>query len=216
MLLALDTSTSLAGLALFDGGVRAELTWQAGRQHSVQLLPRLEALLALAGVTRGDLTALAVARGPGSFTGVRVGLAVAQGLALGLDLPVFGVCTLDVLAAGLECSDLPVRPLLDAGRGRYATALYDLLDGRAVRRSELSGVTLDELALVVKERSVLCGELSAADRERVRAMLGDVATLASPAASLRRPGVLAQLGWQLWRAGVAGDPAALEPLYLSR
>ncbi len=69
---------------------------------------------------------------------------------------------------------------------------------------------------MVDERSVLCGELTAADRERVRAMLGDMATLVSPAASLRRPAMLAQLGWQLREEGAAGDPAAMEPLYLSR
>jgi tRNA threonylcarbamoyladenosine biosynthesis protein TsaB len=100
MLLAIDTSTQLAGLALYDGAVQAELVWVAGRRHSAQVMPQLERLLRLLDMEVTALTAVAAARGPGSFTGVRVGLAAAQGLAVALDLPVYGVCSLDVLAAG--------------------------------------------------------------------------------------------------------------------
>jgi tRNA threonylcarbamoyladenosine biosynthesis protein TsaB len=215
MLLALDTSTQQAGLALFDGAVRAELSWQAGRQHAAQLLPQLERLLTLVGLDQQALRAVAAARGPGSFTGLRIGLATAQGLALALGVPLYGVCTLDVLAAGFETSCLPVRPLVEAGRGRFASACYDLSADGPIRRSEIVGLSLDQLPELVQERTVLCGDLSAADRARVRAMLGDMVTIASPAASVRRPAVLAQLAWERWSRGESGE-AALEPLYLTR
>src|SRR5215213_9785687 len=91
VLVAIDTSTQLAGLALFDGTVQAELTWQAGRRHSSELLPQLERLLGLVPLDVSQIRAVAVARGPGSYTGVRVGLAVAQGLAVALGVPAYGV-----------------------------------------------------------------------------------------------------------------------------
>jgi tRNA threonylcarbamoyladenosine biosynthesis protein TsaB len=215
VLVAIDTSTQLAGLALFDGAVQAELIWQAGRRHSSELLPQLERLLALLPLDVSQLRAVAVARGPGSYTGVRVGLAVAQGLAVALGVPAYGVCTLDVLAAGQESSPLPIRPLVDAGRKRYATALYSWVDGQLVRQSELTGLALAELPDLVRAPTLLCGDLDDSVRLSLRAMLGADARLASPAASVRRPAVLAQLAWDRFLAGEAGDPAALEPIYLA-
>lgn len=214
MLLAIDTSTGTAGLALFDGEVRAELSWVAGRQHSSQLLPALERLLALAGVETGQLSAVAAARGPGSYTGVRVGLAVAQGLALALGVPAFGICSLDVVAAGQEGTALPIRPLLDAGRRRYATALYRWSADRLERCEPIVGVGLDQLEELVRQPCLLCGDLDSAARSRLRAILGAQAAIASPAASWRRPAILAQLAWAGFQAGAPGDPAALEPIYL--
>lgn len=216
MILAIDTSTQLAGLALFDGQVRAELTWVAGRHHSTQLLPEIERLLALVGASVDSVQAVAAARGPGSFTGVRVGLAVAQGLALALQRPAYGVCSLDILAAAQESSPLPVRPLLDAGRGRFATALYEWRDGRRERTSELISVTREELADLISGPCLLCGDISEELGAWVRQRWGEQVQITSPALSLRRPGVLAQIGWQQLREGQVGDPAALQPVYLAR
>jgi tRNA threonylcarbamoyladenosine biosynthesis protein TsaB len=216
IILAIDTSTDLAGVALFDGGVRAELSWRAGRKHSVQLLPQIEALLELVGVEREGLSALVVARGPGSFTGVRVGLAVAQGLSLALTIPAYGICSLDVLAAGQEGAERPIRCLLDAGRGRFATALYQWRDQAVERVDEIRGVGMDELVGLLEPSTVLCGDLSAVDRERLQQLLGRHVKVASPAMSLRRPAVLAQLGWYLLQSSAPSDLATLEPLYLSR
>ena len=216
MLLAIDTSTSQAGLALYDGAVRAELLWEAGRKHSGQLLPQVERLLELLGHDVSTLTAVAAACGPGSFTGVRVGLAAAQGLALALDIPAFGISTLDVLAAGQESSPLPIRPLLDAGRNRFATALYERRAGRLERIDEIVGIELAQLADLVRGPCRLCGDLDPRARDQVRGMLGNVVEIASPALSARRPGVLAQLAWQQLEAGAPGDPGLLEPIYLSR
>jgi len=205
----------MAGLALFDGVVRAELSWVAGRKHSVQLLPQLKRLFDLVDFDLTGLTGVVAARGPGSFTGVRVGLAAAQGLAVALDVPAYGICSLDVLAAGFEATDLPIRPLLDAGRGRFASALYRWRNGRLERLSDIIGVELANLIELIDQPCLLCGDLNLANRERIQDMLGERATLASPASSLRRPGILAQLGWQQRAAGASGEPVDLQPLYLS-
>lgn len=142
MLLAIDTSTAFASIALFgpvavggdQWGVLAEHTWRAGRNHTTQLLPQVERLLADAGIAPPDLTAIAVALGPGSFNGIRVGMATAKLLATSLDVPFVGASTLEAtafaqreaiaLAALAAGRPAYARPLEDAGRGQIATALY--------------------------------------------------------------------------------------------
>jgi tRNA threonylcarbamoyladenosine biosynthesis protein TsaB len=88
-------------------------------------MPSIDQALERIGSTPGDLTAVAAARGPGSFTGLRVGLAVAQGLALARQIPMYGIGSLALLAHGLAGWDGPVRAVLEAGRGRVATAVFE-------------------------------------------------------------------------------------------
>lgn len=215
LLLALDTSTSLAGLALYDGQVQTETTWWVGRSHARQLMPAVRAALEAVGRGPGDLAAVAAARGPGSFTGLRVGLAVARGLAFALELPLYGVGSLDVVAAGLRASPWPVRAVLDAGRGRFATALYRQEGADWARADEVVGVDLDGLLRLVREPCAVAGDLT----EEVRLRLAQLETrvwIASPAAGLRRPAYLAEIAWQAWTAGRPPEPQDGEPIYLTR
>jgi tRNA threonylcarbamoyladenosine biosynthesis protein TsaB len=209
-LLALDTSTSTASVALFDGQrVLSETTWQAGREHSTRLLIEVDLAFERIGRTPTELTGLVVARGPGSFTGVRVALSVAKGMAAGLSIPVWGVSSLDVLAHAAGEVDLPVRALLEAGRGRYATALY--VHGVPVQPARLA--TLDELSALIEEPTLVIGELSQEARTQ---LAGDHNTrLASAAAGVRRAGYLAELGWRQARSGDPGDPHVIDALYAS-
>jgi tRNA threonylcarbamoyladenosine biosynthesis protein TsaB len=214
MLLALDTSTALAGVALYDGTLRAEATWRVGREHSTQVLPEAERLLGQQGLAPADLRAVAVAVGPGSYTGVRVGIALAKGLAVALRLPLLGVCTLDVLAAPWRASGRPVRPALDAGRRRYATALYDWEGDSLVRREPIAGVDLDGLVALLRPPLVLTGDLDAAARARL-ATVGEGVEIVTPAAAARRAGYLAELAWDRLADANNGDPGAVEPIYLT-
>jgi tRNA threonylcarbamoyladenosine biosynthesis protein TsaB len=210
LLLALDTSTSTASVALFDGQrVVSETTWLAGREHSTRLLVEVEVALERVGRAPNDVTGLVVARGPGSFTGVRVALSVAKGMAAGLSIPAWGVSSLDVLALAAGDVPWPVRPVVEAGRGRYATSLYR--DCRCVEEARLA--TLDQLIDLVHETTLVTGELGAA----ARASLAQHARirLASVAASLRRAGFLAELGWRMALAGDSGSPISLDALYVS-
>src|SRR5919202_1047122 len=107
MLLAIDTSTAQTGLACYDAqGLQCECLWHSGRDHTAQLLPQLSLLLRHLGRSRDDITAIGVALGPGSWSGLRVGMSTAKGLALARDLPVVGVGTLDVLAYQHERSGM--------------------------------------------------------------------------------------------------------------
>lgn len=215
MLLAVDTSTTRAGIALYDGDVLAEVVWQAGRDHGRHLMPVVEETMRRIGLQPADLTAIAAARGPGSFTGLRVGLSVAQGLAVALGVPAYGIGSLEVLAAGLPPLGSPVRAVLAAGRGRFATALFQAEGGRLRQADEVVGVTVDSLLRLMVERCAIVGDLDAESRTRLAA-LGEYVWVAPPALSVRRPAVLAELAWQRFRQGCPPGPDAGEPIYLSR
>ena len=101
MLLALDTSTQWIGMALYDGvQVLGEEIWQTHNHHTVEIAPAIQRLMSRCSVLPSALEGIGVALGPGSFTSLRIGLAVAKGMALALRLPVAGIPSLDVLAAG--------------------------------------------------------------------------------------------------------------------
>jgi tRNA threonylcarbamoyladenosine biosynthesis protein TsaB len=205
LLLAMDTSTSTASLALFDGErVLSETTWLAGREHSTRLLVEVQIALDRVGMRQEELTGLVVARGPGSYTGVRVALSVAKGIAAALGVPAWGVNSLDVLGFAAQ-SDLPVRAVLEAGRGRYATALYRTEPPRLM--------TLAQLVDSIEEPTLVIGELSAGARQTLSA--NPSIRLAPIAAGARRAGYLAELGWRSAQAGEPGDPASLDAVYVA-
>ena len=210
LLLALDTSTRIASAAVHDGeNVLSETTWLAGREHSARLLLEAEAALQRIGHSPRDVTGLAVASGPGSFTGVRVGLSVAKGMAAALSVPLWGVSTLDVMACAAVQADLPVRVVLEAGRGRFATALYTA--GTCVEPPRLA--TFEQLMALLTEPTLVLGELT----PQARTALGELAHLkvATPAAGLRRAGFVAELALARMRSGDPGNPHAVDAVYIS-
>jgi tRNA threonylcarbamoyladenosine biosynthesis protein TsaB len=214
MLLAIDTSTQWIGLALYDGvQVLGEMVWQSKSHHTVELSPAVRDLLDRCGIKTGELQALGVAIGPGSFTSLRIGLAMVKGMALALRIPVIGVPSLDVLVAAQPVRDVPLAALLQAGRGRLAVVWYEAVDGRWQARSEPEITTAEALVLELNKPTLVLGELSAAERQ-VLARRRKNALLASPAQSLRRPAYLAEIAWDRWRNGQVDEVISLAPIYL--
>jgi tRNA threonylcarbamoyladenosine biosynthesis protein TsaB len=214
LLLALDTSTRSVGLALYDGAqVLNETVWTSQDYHTVELAPAVSLALQRAGVTVGALAALAVATGPGSFTGLRVGLALAKGLAMARGLPLVGIPTLDFLAAAKPLIEMPLAATLRAGRGRLAVGWYRPSAGTWQSAQKLEVLTLEELVQKVQEPTWVCGELSKEDREFLTSG-GPNIRLPTPAGSLRHPSFLAELAWKRWKAGQVDNPATLAPIYL--
>jgi tRNA threonylcarbamoyladenosine biosynthesis protein TsaB len=218
MLLALDTATRLAGIALYDGQrLLAEATWHSARQHTVELMPRVADMLDQAGLVPRDLTAVGVALGPGSFTGLRVALSVAKGLAAAHDLALLGVPTLDVVAYPHRWQPWPVCALVQAGRGRVCWALYGWQEEAWQPRGEYRLGPVDEVAAAIaamEQVTFLAGEMMPSTAGTLLQALGERARLASPAATLRRAGYLAELAWQRRQRGGCDDPASLAPIYL--
>jgi len=214
MLLALDTSTAQLGLALYDGTmVAAELIWTSRARHTVELAPALSGLLDRTGLAMGDLTALGVAIGPGSFTSLRVGLAFIKGLALARRLPVIGVPTLDTLAACIPVQDIPLAAVLQAGRGRIAVGWYMASENGWQAEGLVRTTNADALAAAIHHPTLIVGELTAAERQRLERKRKNI-RLASPAQSVRRPALLAELAWARWKSGRVDDAASLAPIYL--
>ncbi len=214
MLLAIDSSTQWMGLALFDGAqVIGETVWQTHNHHTVELAPSIQEMLNRCGLRADDLKAIGVALGPGSFTSLRIGLAVAKGMALALHLPVVGVPTLDIVAAAEPLSELPLAAVLQAGRGRLAVGWYFFSFGTWEAQGEAHVTTVDELSDAIRKPTLVVGELTAHERQVLARKRKNV-LLASPARSIRRPAYLAEIAWQRWQQGKIADVVTLSPIYL--
>jgi len=212
MLLAVDTSTTQVGVALYDGAqVISEYAWRSSQRHTVELAPAISELLTRCGLTMDNVSALGVALGPGSFTSLRVGLALVKGLALSKQIPLIGIPTLDILANAQPVSEHPLVIAIQAGRGRFAFSVYKNSKKGWQAQGQGRVVTLDELMAEAQSPAILCGEFSAEEIQKIK---NENILLASPANSVRRPALLAELAWARWQAGDVDDAASLAPIYL--
>ncbi|MEX2143842.1 MAG: tRNA (adenosine(37)-N6)-threonylcarbamoyltransferase complex dimerization subunit type 1 TsaB [Anaerolineales bacterium] len=213
-LLAIDSSTRTSGLALYDGqSIRYECTWTSLDYHGVDLAPQIQRALKLSGIKIQELRAVGVAAGPGSYTGLRIGMALAKGLACANRLALIAVPTLEILAAGQPVQDLPLVAVLQAGRSRLAVGRYTAKKGRWQTDRQPEFMTIEELSESIHHPTLICGEL----QENDRSLLGRKyknAILQSPAWSSRRPSLLAELAWARWQAGDEDAARGLAPIYL--
>jgi tRNA threonylcarbamoyladenosine biosynthesis protein TsaB len=228
LLLALDTATATASVAIYDPShqrLLAETTWQARRRHTQDLMATIQHTLRQASLTVADVSALAVTTGPGSFTGVRIGISAIKGLGLGLPGPaqVVGLPTLSITASpwlGIAGSVWP-RPLvcayIQAGRGRYNWTWFgpeDLLC-RPGREDHSAGTAAEFAAeLLVHEDGPawLVGEL---DKSLCEAIAGIAhVTTVDAVSATRRAGQLARLAALHLENGHGDGLAELQPLYL--
>lgn len=215
MELSIDTSSSTASLALSqDKAILAELTWRCGQNHSVELLPSIDKLMEMVKVERSSLTGVIVAKGPGSFNGLRVGMATAKGLAYALNIPVVGISTLEVEAFPHLTAGLPVCPVHNAGRGEIAAALFQQQGGQRIRLWEEQITNLSEVVGKLTRETIFCGDITIEQAQILKETLGSKALLITNVSALRRAGFLAELGWTRLKKGDWDDPATLQPLYL--
>ena len=217
LLLAFETSAKAASAALFDGEKLLGESYQnTGLTHSQTLMVMAQDLLSQCGHTPQDVEAVAVAEGPGSFTGVRIGVAAAKGFAWGADIPCYGVSTLEAMALGLGIYQGYICPVMDARRSQVYNALFYVNQGvvsrvtgdRAIALADLKTElqALQEPIFLVGDGSTLCHTT----------LSGEVTNLVMPAEHKihqRAVGVgLAAL--RKIAAGDAGDGNALTPNYL--
>ncbi|NOK63162.1 MAG: tRNA (adenosine(37)-N6)-threonylcarbamoyltransferase complex dimerization subunit type 1 TsaB [Chloroflexi bacterium AL-W] len=216
MLLAIDTSTVQTGLACYDAnGILGECSWFSGRDHTTQLLPQLHLLLQHLGRTQEHITAVGVALGPGSWSGLRVGVSIAKGLALARQTHLLGIGTLDVIAYQHFQPGIPIYPLIRLGRERFATATYT--DSTPWQRtSEYRNLTLSELVAEIDGRAYFCGDIDSGVQASLQKGVGPNALFPGPATNLRRSGYLAELAWQRLQSNETDDYVTLEPIYLGQ
>jgi tRNA threonylcarbamoyladenosine biosynthesis protein TsaB len=206
--LAVETSSLAGGVALLDDErLVAEYLLDVSVTHSERLMAAVDHVLADARWTARSLDALAVAIGPGSFTGLRIAVSTVKGLALALGVPIAAVPTLDAMAAALPWAALPVCPVLDARKGEVYTSLYRW-DGRAMCREwDYLAVTPDALAARLLEPVIVMGDGASSIQSPHTRLLPPPRRVPSPAC-------VGTLGLARLRRGDTVPAAALEPLYL--
>jgi tRNA threonylcarbamoyladenosine biosynthesis protein TsaB len=218
-LLAVDTSTLTGAVGLLDGGrAVAESRVNVAVTHGERLLAAIDALLRAARWRLGDVEGFAVALGPGSFTGLRIGITTVKSLAFATGRPVVGVPTLDALAWMLPFCAFPVCPMLDARKGEVYAALYRTQDGRletlAAARAIAPAALAEELARDVATPIVFLGDGVATCVPALAAALGPRARLAPGSLRVSSGLAVAELGAEALGRGEMADPAALVPIYL--
>jgi len=213
-LLAIDTSTMWGSLALYDGrGVLAEETWHLQRRHDDALFAAIDRLLGLTGLSLTSVDRIAVAVGPGSFTGVRIAIATAQGIARGSGADTCGVGTLDVIAHPWSTTGERVCAVLPAGRGELCAATYRRRAGAWSRTSGILVGAAADLARALRAGALFAGEIDDDARSVLQDQLGARALFAPRSATPRRAGHLADIGWDRFEAGEALR-GPLEPIYI--
>lgn len=217
LILAFETSAKAASTALLeDGRLLGECYQNTGLTHSQTLMVMAEHLLQQCGKTVADVNAVAVAAGPGSFTGVRIGVAAAKGFAWGGELPCYGVSTLEAMALSLGAYQGYVCPVMDARRSQVYNALFYVNQGQLERITEDRAISLEQLKqelLALKEPVFLVGDGSILT---YRTLSEEVPNLVLPPEHRmhQRAVGVALLAAQKIAAGEPGDGAALTPNYL--
>lgn len=144
--LAIDTATKVCTIALArDGEILAEYDVNVGMTHSEGLLPQIEQLINRTGIDKKAIDLLAVSMGPGSFTGLRIGLATAEAMAYSWQCMLHGVDTLKALAYNIPIEGIILSPVLDAQKGNYYQAIYEWVNGELVEHEAVSVVSKDEM-----------------------------------------------------------------------
>lgn len=217
MILAVNTSTPQFSIALVEaeGPLRAEVILAPGSKKFGGLMPALHNLLEASDTPIGELKGLAVALGPGSFTGIRVGLSMAKGLCHGLGIPIIGVSSLEALACQIPLVQIPVCPVLTSRRGEIFSALFERsADGNLRATQQIRSLKFEDLRTFVERQALFIGNDYGAQGDLIREHLGEKAVLAPPVLWNLRASSVGSLGLQRHRAGRFDDLETLAPIYL--
>lgn len=215
LILGIETSTPVCSVALVDGNaVCAQYTLDLGIHHSEHLFPMIQRVLADRGVSVGDLDGVAVASGPGSFTGVRIGLSSAKSLCMSADVPLVGVSTLAGLAFAVGCDGLPVCAMLDARRDQVYVGVYELKQGGLVASLADCADCIDAVLDRLPHPLFLVGDGAQVHQEQILTHLGKGAYFAGAHLGHPEAGSIALLGGDLLRKGERVDLDTFEPQYL--
>ena len=217
MLLAIDTSTRFAGVALWNGEVLvASMCWHSARNHTAELMPAIAHVLDMVRGGPADLVAVAVALGPGGFSALRVGISAAKGLAQPMAVPLLGVGTLEMEAYPYAGMGLPVRPLLNVGRDEVGTALFRMREGGWEKLEGERVCAPGELMESISVPTILCGEGVAQRREYLRESLGENGIIVDFHTPASRLAALGELARDRLKRGDVDSLASLQPLYLRK
>lgn len=217
LILAFETTAKAGSVALMqDGKLLAESYQNTGLTHSQTIMPMAQDMLKSCGLTPADVQAVAVAAGPGSFTGVRIGVAAAKGLAWGGELPCYGVSTLEAMALNLGVYDGYVAAVMDARRAQVYNAVFRAEAGKLTRLCPDRAISLEDLGAELKNYDkpvFLVGDGSNLCYNTLKEQVSVLVLPPEHKMHQRAAGVALAAMAQIERAE-PGDPAALSPNYL--
>jgi len=217
LILAFETSAKAASVALLENGKLLGESYQnTGLTHSQTLLSMAEDLLRNCGKSPKDMTAVAVANGPGSFTGVRIGVAAAKGFAWGAQIPCYGVSTLEAMARGLGVWEGYVVPTMDARRDQTYTAIFRAEGGKLTRILDDCAISYEELGEKLKNCEKPIFLVGDGANLCYNTLIEEVSGLVLPPECRmhQRAAGVALLAEQMFQEGLPGDGASLTPNYL--
>jgi tRNA threonylcarbamoyladenosine biosynthesis protein TsaB len=217
--LGLDTGSSIARLGLVGGGLIIAALARPVKSHGAELPAAVEELLSTAGVEIQDLSAIAVGTGPGSFTGLRVGLSYAKGIVAGARIQIVGISSLDAMAlcgasTSLARPGVKICPILDARKGEVYTSLYEVVIDALEKETDDLVIPLDELAARIADEVLFVGESKAEDARVLVVRNGGRATVAGSAELWHQGSFIAALGAVRVARDDVDDAATVEPLYV--
>jgi len=213
-LLAVDTATGSCGVSVLGGdGRQAHCRIESGRTHARHLLSLIDQMLAACDARLNEMDGFAVTRGPGSFTGLRIGISTVKGLAAAWDRPLAGISSLEALATPVENYPGLICAMIDARKGQVYTCRYEN-QGSGLRA--VTGETVQDpgKAAAVDRPCLFVGTGAVAYQDRIIAVAGERAIFARPWQHAIQPEVVALLGRQRLQAGPNDDPAAFAPVYI--
>ncbi len=194
-ILAVDTSANTATVAVVSGDtLLAERTVNYKKTHSETLMPMVDGALSDAGLDISDIDLFAVANGPGSFTGLRIGVSSIKGMAHALDKPVAEVSTLEAMAYGIYMSEAIISPIMDARRSQVYNGVYTWQNGEFITLTEPRALSIEECVedlLKYQKRVVFLGDGVAVNREYIASKMGDMAVFAPSAVNAQRASLIA-------------------------
>lgn len=215
LVLAIDTATKIGSVALYDDkiGVIGEINLYVKVNHSNVIMDAVDSLFKLSGLTIKDVDRIAVTIGPGSFTGIRIGTAIAKGLAYSLKKPIVGVNELDVLAHMGENREDIIVPLIDARKERVYFSKYRYIDNILLREEEYKDGELRDVLEDLKGKKVtFIGDGAIVNEKLINEILEKDYNIFSKANSIPRAGVAAQISLHLPEDNLY----TLEPLYVNK
>lgn len=214
LVLAIDTATKIGSVALYDDkiGVIGELNLYVKINHSAIIMSMIDNLFKMTKLSIKDVDRVAVTVGPGSFTGIRIGVAVAKGLCYGTKKSIVGINELDLLVQNVEAGEGVVVPLIDARKERVYYSIYEKKEGykrvAEYKDGELKNL-LDELK---DEKIIFCGDGATAYKKIIEESLGKRAVIISKANSIPRSVLAAQLATEMQEDNLY----TLEPFYVNK
>lgn len=214
LVLAIDTSTNVgtAGLYSTETGLVGEITINIKRTHSENIMVAIDNLLKLTEKTIKDIDKIAVSIGPGSFTGIRIGVAVAKGLAYSLGKPIAAVNELDAIAFGAAETDCEIIPIIDARKERGYYCCYKYENGKIIRTEEYGvGEIRDYLESRKERKTLFLGDGAIKYSELIKEIMGKNAKFAMKSLSLPRAAVIGEMA-----ENIEDNLYTLEPFYLSK